>query len=152
MSPPKLSSKLIKDLHTTLPDIAFTPGSSNYNSLSASWNTRCNPRPFAVVQPRTAQDISAAVKWAAKNNIFVQAKCGGHSFGSHSLGGADGALVVDMSAFSEVKVHQESDPEKLWRAEIGGGTRLEKVTQELYNQGGRAIGTLCSSLTSCYTL
>lgn len=137
---PSKDSRLVKNLHKALPGIAFASGDEGYEKLSAPWNTRCNPKPFAVIKVRNAQDVSTAVAWAAKNKKRVQAKCGGHSFGSHSLGGADGAVIIDMSALNEVKVHQESDPEALWKAEIGGGTLLGRVTTELYNQGKRAIG------------
>jgi len=38
--------------------------------------------PAAVVRPDTAQDVSGIVKCAALNNLKVQAKSGGHSYGS----------------------------------------------------------------------
>lgn len=37
--------------------------------------------PAAVVRPRTAEDVSGVVKCAAANNVKVQAKSGGHSYG-----------------------------------------------------------------------
>jgi FAD/FMN-containing dehydrogenase len=91
---------------------------------------------------QTAKQISAAVTFASKHNLAVQPRSGGHSYASHSLGGTDGALVIDLSLMNDVKVHPEADPEALWRAEIGGGTRLGKITEELYRQGKRAIGPL----------
>jgi FAD/FMN-containing dehydrogenase len=37
--------------------------------------------PAAVVRPQTAKDISGVIKCAAANDVKVQAKSGGHSYG-----------------------------------------------------------------------
>jgi hypothetical protein len=74
------------------------------------------------------------VKVAASFSVPVQARSGGHSFGSHSLGGADGALVIDLKSLNTVHVDKST-----WKATIGGGASLGQVTDGLFNQGKRAI-------------
>jgi FAD/FMN-containing dehydrogenase len=89
---------------------------------------------LAIVYATNAQDVSLAVATAAPFGVPVQPRSGGHSFGSYSLGGTDGALVVDLAALDSVEVNMST-----WQATIGGGTRLDKVTSGLYGQGKRAI-------------
>jgi hypothetical protein len=93
-----------------------------------------------VVIAETALHVSAAVNYAVAHDIAVQARSGGHSYGSYAVGGTDGTLVVDLSRMNDVRVHPEQDPESLWKAEVGPGARLGKVAEELYAQGKRAIG------------
>lgn len=109
-------------------------GTIQYHLATIPWNLRCAPKPLAVVYALNAEEVSTVVTIAAKYGISVQPRSGGHSFGSYSLGGKDGALVVDLSKMNTVKVDQST-----WKATIGGGTLLKKVTNELYNQGKRTI-------------
>lgn len=109
-------------------------GSIEYSFDTVPWNLRCYPKPLAVVYPLNSEEVSKVVKIAAKYDVPVQARSGGHSYGSYSLGGRDGALVVDLAEMSGVVVDQ-----KTWRATIGGGTRLKEVTSGLLEQGKRTI-------------
>jgi hypothetical protein len=105
-----------------------------YTFDALPWNLRCQPQPLAIVYAENARDVSLSVTTAASFGVPVQPRSGGHSFGSYSLGGTDGALVVDLKALDTVSVDQST-----WRASIGGGTLLDKVTNGLYDQGKRAI-------------
>ena len=53
---------------------------------------------------------------------------------SEGLGGADGAVVVDMKNFRNFAI----DP-VTYVATIGAGTPLQEVTEKLHNAGGRAM-------------
>ena len=46
------------------------------------YNLDIKVTPAAVVRPRTAEEISGVIMCAAASNVKVQAKSGGHSFGS----------------------------------------------------------------------
>ncbi|KIJ46864.1 Glucooligosaccharide oxidase [Sphaerobolus stellatus SS14] len=109
-------------------------GGIKYRFDTIPWNLRCAPKPLAVVHPVDPEDVSVAVKLAAKYGIPIQARSGGHSFASYSLGGKDGALIIDLNKMNNVVVDQTT-----WKATIGGGARLGRVTKELYNQGKRTI-------------
>ena len=67
-------------------------------------------------------------------SFLVTAKSGGHSYGTHGLGGEDGHLIVDMKNFNTVTVDQASST-----AVIGTAGRLGNVATALYNQGKQAI-------------
>lgn len=109
-------------------------GSIEYSFDIIPWNLRCQPKPLAVVYPLNAEEVSTVVKIAAKYGVPVQPRSGGHSYGSYSLGGRDGALVVDLGEISSVVVDQ-----KTWKATIGGGTKLKEITNGLFEQGKRTI-------------
>ncbi|KDQ51202.1 hypothetical protein JAAARDRAFT_163805 [Jaapia argillacea MUCL 33604] len=111
-----------------------TPGHIDYDIDTIPWNLRCAPKPVAVLYASNPKDVQLAVQVAAKFGIPIQPRSGGHSFASYSLGGRSGALVIDLAALNDVHVDQ-----KTWRATIGGGTRLDKVTKELFAQGKRTI-------------
>lgn len=111
-----------------------TQSSITYEFDIVPWNLRCAPRPLAVVYPLDSQEVSVLVEIAAKYGIPVQPRSGGHSFGSYSLGGRDGALVIDLSEINSVVVDKES-----WRATIGGGAKLREVTEVLHKEGKRTL-------------
>jgi FAD/FMN-containing dehydrogenase len=45
------------------------------------YNLDIGVTPVAVVRPQTAADVSGIVKCATANNVKIQAKSGGHSYG-----------------------------------------------------------------------
>lgn len=65
---------------------------------------------------------------------IVSPRSGGHSYGGYGLGGAHGALVVDLSQLKTISVDQSSG-----QAVIGSGNRLGDVAIGLHSQAGRAI-------------
>jgi FAD/FMN-containing dehydrogenase len=109
-------------------------GDAAYILDALPWNLLYQPKPLSIVYANSTEDVSRAVSVAASYGVPVQPRSGGHSFGSYSLGGTDGALVVDLKALNTVNVNQTT-----WLATIGGGTSLDLVTSGLYNQGQRAI-------------
>lgn len=85
-----------------------------------------------MVYPSTPAEVSAAVLCAAQTGLNVSVRSGGHSYASYSLGGTDGSLVIDLSAFNDIVVNADGT------AEVGAGQRLGDVALAL-NDGGRAI-------------
>ncbi|KAF2473411.1 FAD-binding domain-containing protein [Lindgomyces ingoldianus] len=98
------------------------------------FNLRVTFKPAAYAVPSTIQHVQDAVACGASNGVTVTAKSGGHSYGSHGLGGEDGHLIIDMRNFSNVTVDQTAQT-----ANIGPGGRLGNVATALYNQGKQAI-------------
>ena len=73
-----------------------SPSSPNFHNLSQPYNLRLPYRPAAIVLPTIPVQISATIRCAASAGVKVQARSGGHSYGSFGLGGANGAVVVDL--------------------------------------------------------
>lgn len=112
----------------------YASGTSEYNQAIRPFNIRVPFSPAAWVVPRSVADIQKAVKCGADNSVHVSAKSGGHSYGSHGLGGEDGHVVIDLRNFNGVKVDEASST-----ANIGTGGRLGNIALALYDQGKQAI-------------
>ncbi|KAG9232107.1 glucooligosaccharide oxidase-like protein [Amylocarpus encephaloides] len=109
-------------------------GSVNYSSLSTPFNLRLPYQPAVITIPSTLDQVSYSVTCAAAAGLKVQAKGGGHSYASFSIGGQDGSLIIDMQTFSSITVDQST-----FVAKIGAGQRLGNVALALYAQGKRAL-------------
>jgi FAD/FMN-containing dehydrogenase len=111
------------------------PGSSDFTQDILGWNLRLNFTPVAYAVPQTVPQVQAAVVCASKAGVKVNPRSGGHSYASHSVGGEDGHLVIDMKYFRDIKVDSSNN----YIATIGTGSRLGNVALALFNQGGRAM-------------
>ncbi|KAI4097029.1 MAG: hypothetical protein L6R37_006865 [Teloschistes peruensis] len=107
--------------------------SSDFASLAKPYNLRLPYTPAVIVLPITTQHVSDAVVCAGQNNVKVQARSGGHSYASFSLGGQSGSMVIDLENFQTISL----DANKV--ATVGGGVRLGNLANGIYNQGQRAL-------------
>jgi hypothetical protein len=108
--------------------------SPDWAASSHAFNRRFTYQPAAVVRPTTNEQASQAVQCAAASNIAVTSRGGGHSYVADGVGGKDGSLVVDLTAFNAVSVDASTGI-----ATIGAGGRLGTIYSKLMQQGGRAI-------------
>ncbi|EGG03604.1 uncharacterized protein MELLADRAFT_89999 [Melampsora larici-populina 98AG31] len=113
---------------------AVYPGDSSYSKLATPFNKRLSYTPAAIVFPNNTKAVSDCVKVAVEAKIPVSPRSGGHSYAAYGLGGANGALVVDLSRLKTVSVDQSTG-----QALIGTGNRLGDVAIGLHSQGRRAI-------------
>ncbi|KAF9474996.1 glucooligosaccharide oxidase [Pholiota conissans] len=126
----------LADLSSDLAALNFqvlVPGNSGYASASAAFNRRFTFQPAAVFFPKTAQDVSSAMKLGVKYGFQVVSRSGGHSYIANGLGGKSGSFVVDMRNFNAVSVDANTHI-----ATIGPGNRLGDVALAL-NSAGRAM-------------
>jgi FAD/FMN-containing dehydrogenase len=112
----------------------YASGTKNYTQAVKPFNLRLPFQPAAYVVPETVQHVQDAVACGVKNGVLVTAKCGGHSYGAHGLGGEDGHLIVDVRQFKSVTVDQ-----KAHTAVVGAGGRLGNIALALYDQGKQAM-------------
>lgn len=112
----------------------FTSGSADYTQALKPFNLRVTFKPAAYAVPKTVADVQNAVACGVANSVTVTAKSGGHSYGSHGLGGEDGHLIVDMRNFNSVTVDAAAHT-----AIIGTGGRLGNIATSLYSQSKQAI-------------
>jgi hypothetical protein len=124
----------IQDCLTTAKVPQLTPGTANFTQAIKPFNLRLPYTPVAVAQPTTTQHVQDAVACGVKLGIQVTPKGGGHSYASHSLGGEDGHLMVDMKYWTNVTVDQTT-----FIASVGTGARLGNVATAIYAQGKRAL-------------
>jgi hypothetical protein len=112
----------------------YASGSADYTQAIKPFNLRVTFKPAAYAVPKTVADVQNAVACGAANSVLVTAKSGGHSYGSHGLGGEDGHLIVDMRNFNTVTVDATAHT-----AVIGTGGRLGNIATSLYSQSKQAI-------------
>ncbi|KAI1090538.1 putative glucooligosaccharide oxidase [Rostrohypoxylon terebratum] len=101
------------------------PSDPEWAIYSTPYNIRLRFTPAVIVIPNTFEDIQKALDCARRHGLKVQARSGGHSYASHSIGGVDGAMVIDMRRF---QFHlTESDP-----VVIDCGVRLGNLAKAIY--------------------
>lgn len=101
---------------TTIPELR-RPGEAGYDQAGA-WNLRMPSRPAAVVQARTAQDVTAAIRYAAAHDLRVAVRSTGH--GAVPIDGS--VLLVHTAAMTGCEVHAQ----QRW-ARIGAGVTWQQV-------------------------
>ncbi len=123
--------------HLTEKNIPFQlPQDVGWKHQTTTYNTRLPFCPAVVVLPDNHEHVAAAVLCAAAHGVKVQAKSGGHSYASFSMGGQDGSMVVDLANFQGVAVSEDGI------AKVGAGTRLGNLDLAIYeHQRALAHGT-----------
>lgn len=111
--------------------VAF-PNQANYSTLVAPYNFDLLTTPSAIVWPQDTQQVAAAVKCAVDSDIKVQPKSGGHNYGNY--GSTTGELSVNLDNLQHFSMDETS-----WTARLGPGNRLGRVTELMYNNGGRHV-------------
>ncbi|KAG5920119.1 hypothetical protein E4U42_006308 [Claviceps africana] len=111
------------------------PGQPFYQmSWVKPYNKAIGITPAAVIRPNTADEVAEAVKCAAKQGVYVQARSGGHSYGNFGAGGQDGSLMVDMVYFKDFDMNTST-----WQATFGAGYTLGELDERLDKHGKRAM-------------
>jgi FAD/FMN-containing dehydrogenase len=135
-----LAGSVVLDKRATLNDCLashqvpiFSLGAANYTQAIQPFNLRVPFKPAAYAVPQATQHVQDAVVCGVHSNTLVTAKSGGHSYGSHGLGGEDGHLIVDLRHFNSVTVDQAAHT-----AVVGAGGRLGNIALALYAQGKQA--------------
>lgn len=113
---PTLAS-LSRQLSTPL----LKPTSAGFGSTARLYNPRFDsaPAPAAIVRCTGADDVTAAVRYAAATGTPVAVRAGGHSYGGWSRGSG---LMLDVSPLGSVSVDTSGGT-----ARIGAGAKLVDV-------------------------
>jgi FAD/FMN-containing dehydrogenase len=106
-------------LATRLTGSVHTPDDPGYDALVSPWNLAVEIRPAAVVDARTAQDVVAAVRFAAENGLTAGVQATGHG----AIPGISGHLLISTKGLDEVTVHPEG-----W-VRVGSGVKWRRVVE-----------------------
>ncbi|KAJ8121266.1 hypothetical protein ONZ43_g2237 [Nemania bipapillata] len=110
-----------------------TPSDPDWGIYSSTYNLRVPAIPEVVVLPATIRQVSQAVRCADTCSFKVQARSGGHSYASHSNGGMDGSVVIDLRKLQDISLKADGI------VRVGGGVRLGRLANTIFEQGGRAL-------------
>lgn len=112
-------------------------GSNAYDQARRLYNLRFDPQPLMVVQPRTGEDVAAALGYARQAGLPWAVKSGGHSYIGAS--GTNG-LMLDMALMRDVSRVEGG----LYR--IGPGARLKTVYSSLSCDGWTIPSGSCDTV------
>jgi FAD/FMN-containing dehydrogenase len=99
------------------------PTDAPYDTARQVWNRHPDHRPAVIVQAAGTADVVAAVRFAARHDLPVSVKSGGHQVAG--LGAGEGAVMVDMTRMRAVVV----DPVAR-TAVVQGGASARDVIRE----------------------
>jgi FAD/FMN-containing dehydrogenase len=129
-------SDLIRDVRGPV----ITAGSTQYASAKEIYNEAYDgDRPLAVVRPLDEADVRAALAWAARRDVVVRPRGGGHSYAGYSTG--DGVVVLDLRRLAGVDFDRSSGV-----ATIGPGAQLADVYAGLAGHGVTVPAGSCPSV------
>ena len=140
---PREASEFLKTCLKDFDAPSVYPGDKGWNTLSKVFNARWTYIPAVIVLPTEEDHVVSAVKCAKFTKTKVQAKGGGHSYGSFSTGGKDGSMVIDLRRMTELWFY-ESDRANFVDAEAG--TRLGNLALALAERGQAVPQGDCPSM------
>ena len=133
-STPKRLRELARDLRGKL----LTPSSRRFTAAARVYNQRFDGiRPAAVAQVASSSDVQNCVTWAARYDVPVTARSGGHSYAGYST--VRGGLVIDLAGLDQVTVDGSS-------AQVGAGTQLIDMYAALARRGLTVPAGSCPSV------
>jgi FAD/FMN-containing dehydrogenase len=83
--------------------ITLRPGDDGYAEAATTYLR--TGRPALIIQPRTVDDVAAAIQYAVDNGLLLSVKSGGHSV--LAFGTNDDGVVIDLSGFNSIDVLDE---------------------------------------------
>ncbi|KAJ4131068.1 hypothetical protein NW768_006609 [Fusarium equiseti] len=111
------------------------PGDEGYDESLKRWSITCVKPAAAVAQPKTAEEVSAVVKFATSSGIKFNVKGGGHSTSQTSCAPSPEGMVLDLSLMRDVSV--DADAQTIT---FGGGCLWRDVDEALWAKGLATIG------------
>ncbi|KAH8888562.1 FAD-binding domain-containing protein [Thozetella sp. PMI_491] len=100
-----------------------TSESPDFVAKHASW-ARNPAQPTVIVQPKTAEDVSALVSACAAGGYGFVVRSGGHDTGGRST--VEGVVQIDVRSFKSVTISADKKT-----ARVGGGVTFLDVLTEL---------------------
>jgi len=126
----------LDDLARTVRGRLLRKGSPEFDEARRVWNLAFDRRPLAMVRAADVDDVRRCVAFARKHAVPIAVRGGGHSYAGYGV--ADGALQIDLGAFTTVSVDRDRRV-----ASVGGGTRIRDLLK------GTLAANLYTPMGSC---
>lgn len=127
-----LTSAQLENLSSRLDGLLLREGDDGWDQAVLIWNAMITKTPTLVVQPTSAQDVAAAVRFAADHGLLLSVKGGGHNIAGTAL--AEDGLTLDMSRMRDVTVDPAAGV-----AHVGPGCLLQDVDRATQEHGLAAV-------------
>ena len=135
-------SRLVRELRAMTRGPLVTRADATLGIAAQIFNPRFDGRrPLAVLYAADERDVQQAVRWAARNDVLITARAGGHSYQGYST--VNDGLIVDLTNLAQVVPKSGRVP----YARIGGGAALGVTYHELAPQGLTIPGGTCPTVS-----
>src|SRR5262249_46019550 len=91
----QISAEILTPFRGGLRGTLALPAEEGYEEARTLWNAMIDRRPAAVVRAKTAEDIAETVKLAARHDLLLAVRGGGHNIAGNAA--CDGGLMLDLS-------------------------------------------------------
>ncbi|WP_084528982.1 FAD-binding oxidoreductase [Nocardia crassostreae] len=127
------------DLRQRLTGELALPSDPGYATAKMAFNPAFDAHdPVAIARCATVSDVQACIDVAARAQLPIAARSGGHSYAGYST--PDNSLIVDLGAMTSVEARPDGT------AVIGAGTRLIDVYAGLSDAGRCLPGGSCPTV------
>ena len=92
----------------------------DFDTARAGWNGMIDRKPELIARCSSAEDVSAAVRHAARHGLHAVARCGGHSVSGASL--RENSILIDLGGLKQIDVDPEARDSARWRRRVAGRT------------------------------
>jgi FAD/FMN-containing dehydrogenase len=124
----RLSAEQLDELESRVRCPMLLAGDAGFDDAVRVWNGMVAKVPALVIQPTSAAQVAAAVRFARDRGVLLSIKGGGHNMAGTSI--AERGLTLDMSRMRDVSV----DPDA-WLAHVGSGCLLRDVDRATQEHG-----------------
>jgi FAD/FMN-containing dehydrogenase len=137
---PRLTPAAVRRLKAAVRGAVAVPGAGGYASARRVYQLAGPlPSPLAVVRVRDTADVQALVRWAAREDVALVARSGGHSYIGQSSG--THAVVADLTGMRAVQLRRG-----IGEVEVGGGAQLIDLARTLAPAGALVPSGSCPSV------
>ncbi|KAJ4858133.1 FAD binding domain-containing protein [Trichoderma breve] len=141
--PAASSTTCCRELSQALPSVFFSPSTSQYNTLiNARWSGTSVLHPGCVVTPKSALDVSKAVKIIVKNQCQFAVRGGGHN-ANPGFNSIDDGVSIDLSSLNSASLAKD-------RSYIGIGAGITwGETYDAFNSSNIGFtGGICEDVSA----
>ena len=124
----QLTSEQLVELRSQVEGPVLRAGDEGWDDAVLVWNAMVAKVPALVVQPTSARDVAAVVRFARDHGILLSIKGGGHNIAGTSI--AEGGLTLEMSRMRGVIVEPDAR-----LAHVGPGCLLKHVDEATQEHG-----------------
>jgi FAD/FMN-containing dehydrogenase len=122
----RLSAIQLGELSSRINGRLLSPGDDEWDDAVSIWNGMAAKLPALVVQPTSAADVVAAVRFARAHGVLLGVKGGGHNIAGTAI--AERGLTLDMGRMRDVSVDADARV-----AHVDAGCRnsdVDRATQQ----------------------
>ena len=101
-----VSESAVGALKDSLEGDLITPDSAQYDEARALWNGMIDRHPGLIVDCRTEEDVSSAVRFAAEHGLRLAIFGAGHNIAGNAM--CDGGLVISFRSMKAVHVDPDA--------------------------------------------